>query len=125
MKINRSGEYPIQCRTGVQESDIQAVRELTIAPEIARLKKTFGTPRFVSIEQAKITTTSYRRHEGCPTIVKRAQALASAMEEIEISIDPEEPIVGNRTCGIRAGVISPEAGIGWVGEELESLPTRP
>jgi len=42
-----------------------------------------------------------------------------------IAIDPEELIVGNRTPDMRAGVVFPEAGISWLDEEIETLPTRP
>ncbi|MCL2665929.1 MAG: formate C-acetyltransferase/glycerol dehydratase family glycyl radical enzyme, partial [Defluviitaleaceae bacterium] len=36
-----------------------------------------------------------------------------------------ELIVGNRTPGIRGGVVFPEAGVSWVERELDTLPTRP
>ena len=34
-------------------------------------------------------------------------------------------IVGNRTKGVRAGVVFPESGCSWVDKEFETLPTRP
>jgi len=34
-------------------------------------------------------------------------------------------VLGNRTAGVRAGVVSPEAGISWVDAEIENLPNRP
>lgn len=82
-------------------------------------------PRYASIEQAKIITESYREHEGEPRILQRAHALAAALERIEIKIDPDELIVGNRTAGVRAGVVFPESGSSWVDREFETLPTRP
>ena len=42
-----------------------------------------------------------------------------------IRIDAGELIVGNRTPGIRGGVVFPEGGISWVDKELETLSTRP
>ncbi len=33
--------------------------------------------------------------------------------------------MGNRTPEIRAGVVFPEAGIGWLEKEIEDLPSRP
>ena len=81
-------------------------------------------PRWLSIEQALIITDSYRAHEGEPRVLQRAHALAAALDRMEIAIEPEERIVGNRTAGVRAGVVFPESGIGWVDRELETLPTR-
>lgn len=81
-------------------------------------------PRYASIEQAKIITESYRQHENEPRMLQRAYALSAALEKMEIRIEPEELIVGNRTAGVRAGVVFPESGSNWVDKEFESLPTR-
>lgn len=82
-------------------------------------------PRYLSIEQALIITEVYQAHEGESAARKRALALAEAMRRLAIHIDPDELIVGNRTTGVRAGVVFPEAGISWIDRELETLPTRP
>lgn len=111
---------------GIQESILKNIQNLEISKRIKSLKqKTFAEPRYLSIEQAKLITESYQQNKGQSVIIKRAEALALALEKIEITIDPEELIIGNRTAGIRAGVVSPEAGIGWVEEEIETLPIRP
>lgn len=44
---------------------------------------------------------------------------------MEIRVEPEELIVGNRTAGVRYGVVFPESGSTWVDKEFETLPTRP
>jgi pyruvate formate-lyase/glycerol dehydratase family glycyl radical enzyme len=82
-------------------------------------------PRYLSIEQALIVTDVYQAHEGESPATKRARSLAEAMRRIEIHIDPDELIVGNRTTGVRAGVVFPEAGISWIDRELDTLATRP
>ena len=46
------------------------------------------------------------------------------MRELEIGIENEELIVGNRTKGVRYGVVFPESGISWVDREFETIPTR-
>jgi pyruvate-formate lyase len=51
-------------------------------------------------------------------------ALAASLSEMAITIDPEELIVGNRTHGIRSGVVFPEAGLNWLMTEIETLPYR-
>ncbi|MBK7627670.1 MAG: formate C-acetyltransferase/glycerol dehydratase family glycyl radical enzyme [Bacteroidales bacterium] len=92
---------------------------------ISLKKKTLDASRFLSIEQAKIITRIYRENEDLPVIMKRALALSEALCKMSISIDPEELIVGNRTPDIRAGVVFPEAGITWLINEIDSLPSRP
>ncbi len=87
-------------------------------------ERIFTEKRYLTIEQALIITETYKQHEGESRILQRAYALAEALERLEIRIDPEELIVGNRTAGIRYGVVSPEAGIEWVDQELETFPTR-
>jgi formate C-acetyltransferase len=81
--------------------------------------------RYLSVEQALIITDVYQAHEGESAAVKRALSLAEAMRQLVIHIDPDELIVGNRTTGVRAGVVFPEAGISWIDRELDTLPTRP
>lgn len=100
-------------------------RDLPPSRRILRLKeRMLAEPRFLTIEQALLITESYRENEGQPRVLQRARALAKALQEITIQIDPEELIVGNRSPGVRAGVVSPEAGIAWVERELETLPHR-
>lgn len=60
-----------------------------------------------------------------PRIIQRAKSLKAALEQIAISAEPEELIVGNRTAGVRYGVVFPESGSTWVDKEFETLPTRP
>lgn len=97
-----------------------------ISKRIVQLKeKMLSEPRFASIEQAKIITDSYREHENEPRILQRAYSLRAALEKLQIRIEPGELIVGNRTAGVRYGVVFPESGSSWVDREFETLPTRP
>lgn len=84
-----------------------------------------SVPRFASIEQAKIITDTYKEHEDEPRIMQRAYSLKNCLEKINICVEPEELIVGNRTAGVRYGVVFPESGSTWVNKEFETLPTRP
>lgn len=101
----------------------------TIAAPTARIAglrdRMLSEPRYLSLEQALLVTDVYERLEGASVPRKRAESLAAAMRQISIHIDPAELIVGNRTAGVRAGVVFPEAGISWIDKEIESLPTRP
>jgi len=87
--------------------------------------RTMSEERFLSLEQARIITRVYRENEGVPVCIKRAESLACSLREMEIRIDREELIVGNRTREIRSGVVFPEAGISWLADEIENLPERP
>lgn len=100
--------------------------ELKMTRRISKLKeKMLSEPRYASIEQARIITEAYKENENEPRIIQRALALKAALEQLEIGVEPEELIVGNRTAGVRYGVVFPESGTTWVDKEFESLPTRP
>lgn len=95
-------------------------------PRIETLReKMFAQPRHASIEQARIITGTYKENEEKPRILQRALALRESLLRMEIAIEPEERIVGNRTAGVRNGVVFPESGANWVDREFETLPTRP
>jgi pyruvate formate-lyase/glycerol dehydratase family glycyl radical enzyme len=111
--LHNSGDYFITD----MESSTERIQSLR--------KKTLDAERFLSVEQAGIITSAYRKNEGLPVMKRRALALAQSLTEISISIDPEEMIAGNRTPGIRAGVVFPEAGISWLQKEIDTLQTRP
>ncbi|SIQ16004.1 formate C-acetyltransferase [Alkalispirochaeta americana] len=99
---------------------------LAMTDRIRRLKEaTRQEERLFSIDQALIITESYRDHRGEPRVLQRAHALARALREMPLRVDPDEMIVGNRTPRIRAGVVSPEAGISWIEQELTTLESRP
>lgn len=87
--------------------------------------KMLSAPRYASIEQARIITRVYQENEHLSIPKKRALSLKAAMEELEIAFEKEELIVGNRTKGVRYGVVFPESGCSWVNNEFETLPTRP
>lgn len=97
-----------------------------VTKRVSDLKeRMLSEPRYASIEQAKIITESYQIHENAPRILQRAYALRAALEKLAIRVEPEELIVGNRTAGVRNGVVFPESGSSWVDREFETLPTRP
>ena len=72
--------------------------------------KMLSEPRYASIEQALIITKTYQENEDDPKIIQRAKSLKAALEKMEIRVEPEELIVGNRTAGVRYGVVFPESG---------------
>jgi formate C-acetyltransferase len=110
----------------MEASTIKRIRNLASSQRIMTLKQRMtDEPRYLSVEQARIVTDYYRRNPDKPRNIQRAEALAETMRSIHIRIDPLELVVGNRTAGVRAGVVTPEAGISWVDAEIENLPNRP
>lgn len=102
------------------------MNELVMSPRIEKLKeKMLSEKRYASIEQALIITETYKQNEDKPIIIKRALSLKNSLLKLEIGVEGEELIVGNRTKGVRYGVVFPESGSSWVDREFESLPTRP
>lgn len=100
--------------------------KLMMTDRIRFLKdKMLSEPRYASIEQARIITETYKANEDKPRIIQRALSLKAALERMEIQAEPKELIVGNRTAGVRYGVVFPESGSTWVDREFETLPTRP
>ena len=85
----------------------------------------FKEKRFASIEQARIITEVYKANPNLPRNLQRALALKESLSRITIRITPGELIVGNRTTGVRAGVVFPESGLSWVDKELDTLSERP
>jgi formate C-acetyltransferase len=105
---------------------VNRIRNLPSAERIGELKRRMlAEPRYLSIEQAAIVTDYYRRNPGKSRNLQRAESFAQTLRKIAIRIDPRELVVGNRTAGVRAGVVSPEAGISWVDAEIETLADRP
>lgn len=105
---------------------ISNIRNTEPSDRIKSLRtKTLSAERYLSLDQAKIITRIYQENEHDPVILKRAKSLSHCLLEIPISIDPEELIAGNRTPGIRSGIVFPEAGLNWVSDELDSLHGRP
>ena len=111
---------------GLRVPYINELLSLPLADEIREYKNKIMTEeRVVSVEQALSITASYRENPDDPVVLQRAKAFARALKDIPIRIDPEERIVGNRTPGIRSGVIFPEAGLSWLEREFDSLDSRP
>ena len=101
--------------------DHSAILSLPGSERISVLKeKMLDEPRYVSIEQARIVTEVYQQTEGQPPCIRRARALQAALTRMSIRLEPEERIVGNRTPGVRAGVVFPETGASWVDREFET-----
>ncbi len=94
---------------------VSSIFEINKFYRIEYLKKQMlDEKRYVSMEQARIITRVYKENEKDPVNIRRAKALAATLREMPIRIEPGELIVGNRTPGVRGGVVFPEGGLSWV-----------
>ncbi|MFD3157853.1 formate C-acetyltransferase [Haloimpatiens sp. FM7330] len=97
-----------------------------LSDRVRKLKEQlFANKREVSIERALLYTESHKQTEGEPSIIRRAKATAHILENVKISIRPEELIAGNRTVKPRNGIVSPEMDPYWIYNELDTIETRP
>jgi formate C-acetyltransferase len=70
-------------------------------------------------------SSSNKRTEGEPVMIRRAKATAWILDHVQISIRDDELIAGNRTIKPRAGIMSPEMDPYWLLNELDgSRPAR-
>ena len=94
---------------------IAKLNNTKMTDRIAELKeKSMVQERFTSFEQARIITEIYKKNEDKPIALKRALSFKASCERLDIDIDDNELIVGNRTKRPRDGVVFPEGGISWV-----------
>src|SRR6056297_2922031 len=109
-----SGNRAVQTKNLVMTGRIQRLKKKTLEPE-----------RYLTVEQGLLITESYKQHEKEPRVLQRVKAFAHSARFVQITIDPLELIVGNRTAGGRDGVVFPESGIGWIENEMDMIPFRP
>lgn len=75
-------------------------------------------------DRAQLITESYERTVGMPYVLRRAIALRDILRGMEISIEPDELIVGAATVKPRGCQIFPEYDMGFVINELDSFEYR-
>lgn len=87
-------------------------------------KRLYSTEPAVSLERARLITSSYKETQGQPMILRRAKTLAKILHNVKVWIDDHDLLVGHRAPQVRAGVIFPEMSIHWLREELPTLEKR-
>lgn len=102
------------------------MEQQVLSARVQRLKDDMlAEPRRMSVEQAAIIHRVHLENPQDAPVLRRAKALRAAFAEMTIRIEDGELVVGNRTRGVRSGVVFPECGIAWMEDEIDSLPTRP
>ncbi|MCX6262633.1 MAG: formate C-acetyltransferase/glycerol dehydratase family glycyl radical enzyme [Bacteroidia bacterium] len=79
----------------------------------------------VCVERIKLITESYKETEGQPMIIRRAKAFRKILNEIPITIENWQLIVGNFASEPFKTSIYPEYAADWILEEIDTLSTRP
>jgi pyruvate formate-lyase/glycerol dehydratase family glycyl radical enzyme len=96
-----------------------------LSEQINKLKaRVLDARRRISLERSLWYMKSYMETEGEPVPLRRARALEKILENISITVNEDEIIVGGRTVLPRSGVPAVEGGVDWLEEELDTISTR-
>lgn len=97
-----------------------------VSERIKKLRADLLNPkREISLERALLYTESYKKSEGLSSVLRRAYATKHILENVEIDIDDNELIIGDRTIKPRNGIASPEMSPYWILDEMKRMETRP
>ena len=101
------------------------IPEIPKSPRIARLvSHLFEQMPQIETDRAVLLTEAYKKSEGKPVITRRAEAFAHIMENLPITIRPDELIVGSNTIRTRSCQVFPEYSYRWLEDELDTVETR-
>ena len=78
----------------------------------------------IETDRAVLLTESYKKTEGLPMIERRALAFKHILENIPVTIRPNELVVGSSTVQPRSCQIFPEFSCQWLEDELDTVSTR-
>ena len=92
---------------------------------INRLRKfAIDTEFTVDHQRACLVTEAYKKHSDKPQIIKCALALENVLENVKITIHPDELIVGEMGAPIKSAPIFPEFSINWIIDEIKNYPWK-
>ena len=84
----------------------------------------FAKMPVIEADRAVLITESYRATEGEPIVSRRSKAFYHILENIPITIRPEELIVGSASIAPRGCQTFPEFSFDWLESEFDTLATR-
>lgn len=79
----------------------------------------------IDLERAKIVTESFMKTEDAPVVMRHAKAFREQCQRKAVFIQDGELIVGSPGSVIRAGNLAPDTKWQLVGDELDTISTRP
>lgn len=84
----------------------------------------YAAPPEIEADRAELITESYRATEGEPIVARRSKAFYHILENIPITIRPDELVVGSATKAPRGCQTFPEFSYAWLEGELDTVSTR-
>lgn len=78
----------------------------------------------IEADRAVLLTESYKRTENEPIITRRAKAFKHILENIPITIRPNELVVGSATKAPRSCQVFPEYSFQWLEDEFDTIENR-
>ncbi len=78
----------------------------------------------IEADRAELMTESFKRTEHLPMIERKAKAFRHVLENLPVTIRPEELIVGSTTVHPRSCQTFPEFSYEWLEGELDTVATR-
>lgn len=95
------------------------------SPRIERLKEElFRKMPQIEADRAVLLTESYMQTEGEPIVTRRAKAFKNILDNIPITIRPDELIVGSATVAPRSCQVFPEFSYEWLEAEFDTVEHR-
>lgn len=88
--------------------------------ETGRIGQLFRSGVKLCNERARLLTQSYKKTEGKPWIVRRAEAVSEVLEDITVYIDEDELIVGNFPSDSHSVTWYPEYFSGYLNKAIDS-----
>lgn len=92
-----------------------------VSARVAALRDRYrNTPVVLDSEHARLVTEAYQAYAHDVAILKRAKMLYYVCEHRTLRVEEQELIVGNLGLNYRGTSISPDYGMGWLIDELDS-----
>lgn len=92
-----------------------------VSDRVAYLRERYRTsPVILDSEHARLMTEAYQKYAHDVAIIKRAKTLYYVCEHRTLRVEDKELIVGNLGLNYRGTSISPDYGMGWLIDELDT-----
>ena len=78
----------------------------------------------IEADRAVLLTQSYMQTEGEPIVTRRAKAFKNILENIPVTIRPDELVVGSATVKPRSCQVFPEFSFDWLEAEFDTVEKR-
>ena len=92
-----------------------------VTDRVKKLRDRYRTsPVILDSEHARLVTEAYQKYAHEDIIIKRAKTLYYVCEHKTLRVEDQELFVGNLGLNYRGTSISPEYGMGWLIDELDT-----